>query len=195
MLFRQRERRKHWDRFRLWLWPRVSWRRSGLYFLKRILRLSGTPHAVALGTAIGMAVSFTPLLGFHLLITFAIAWMLGGNMIAGALGGTVFANPLTLPFVWAGTYQLGHRLLEGRAVEAPARIEHDLAHKSIDQILPLIKPMLVGSIPIGIASGILTYLLVYKGVAAYQAARRKRFADRRDDVISGPAVAGMGRKP
>ena len=49
MLFRRREEPGYWERFKLWLWPRVSWRRSALYYLKRILRLSGTPYAIAHG--------------------------------------------------------------------------------------------------------------------------------------------------
>ena len=66
MLFRRREEPGYWERFKLWLWPRVSWRRSALYYLKRILRLSGTPYAIAMGAAVGAAVAFTPFLGFHL---------------------------------------------------------------------------------------------------------------------------------
>ena len=53
MLFRRREEPGYWERFKLWLWPRVSWRRSALYYLKRILRLSGTPYAIAMGAAVG----------------------------------------------------------------------------------------------------------------------------------------------
>ena len=44
MLFKRRSEQGLWDRFRLWLWPRRSFRRSALYYLKRILRLTGTPY-------------------------------------------------------------------------------------------------------------------------------------------------------
>ena len=60
-----------------------------------------------MGAAVGVFVSFTPFLGFHLLITFALAWLLGANMIAGAIA-TSIGNPLTFPFIWASTYQVGH---------------------------------------------------------------------------------------
>jgi len=175
MLFKRRKRPGFWGRFRLWLWPRVSWRRSLLYYLKRVLRLSGTPYAIAMGTAIGAFASFTPFVGLHLFITLALAWLLGANMIAAAIGTTI-GNPLTFPLIWATTYELGHLVLKGASRNAPARLEYELTNKSFEQILPLMKPMLIGSIPLGLIVGALTYLIVYKAVSAYQEARRRRVA-------------------
>ena len=57
MLFKRRAQATRWEKLRLSLWPRVSWQRSLLYYLKRTLRLSGTPHAIAMGSAVGAAVS------------------------------------------------------------------------------------------------------------------------------------------
>src|SRR3954463_10108703 len=102
MLFRRREELSYWQRFKLWLWPRVSWRRSTLYYLKRILRLSGTPYAIAMGSALGAFVSVTPFIGFHFVITLVLAWLLRSNMIAGVIA-TGIGNPATYPFIWAGT--------------------------------------------------------------------------------------------
>jgi len=184
MLFRRREELSYWQRFKLWLWPRVSWRRSGLYYLKRILRLSGSPYAIAMGSAVGAAVAFTPFIGLHLILTFAIAWVVRGNMIAGAIGGTVFGNPLTYPFIWASTYQLGRLLLNQEARPAPARLEHDLLHKSWDQLWPIVKPLTIGCVPLGLAVGALVYLLVYKALIAYREGRSQRFAGRRPPASS-----------
>ena len=175
MLFKRREKATFWERFRVGMWPRVSWRRSGNYYIKRMLRLSGTPYAIAIATAIGAGVSLTPFLGFHFLITFALAWLLRGNLIAGAIG-TCLGNPLTFPFIWAATYEVGQFILRGRSVDAPARLTNELASKSIDQIWPLIKPMLVGSVPLGLATGCVVYFAVHKAVSAYQDRRRERLA-------------------
>jgi len=184
MLFRRRETPGYWERFKLWLWPRVSFRRSALYYLKRILRLSGSPYAIAMGAAVGAAVAFTPFIGFHLVLTFALAWLLGGNMIAGAIGGTVAGNPLTYPFIWAATYQLGHLILNNENRQAPERLSHDLLHKSWNQLWPIVEPMTIGAIPLGLAVGLVVYLLVYKAVLAYREARAQRFAERRPPVGS-----------
>jgi len=174
MLFKRREKQDRWSRFKLWIWPRVSWRRSIVYYLKRILRLSGTPYAIAMGAAVGIGVAFTPFVGLHVVLAFAIAWIFGGNLIASAIG-TAFGNPLTYPLLWAGSYEVGHFLLGGAPGNAPAQ---HLARASVDQILPLIKPMLLGSIPLGIVAGGIGFLLIYQAVDGYQWGRRKRLAER-----------------
>lgn len=179
MLFKRRQELSYWQRFKLGLWPRVSWRRSGLYYVKRILRLSGSTYAIAMGSAVGAAVAFTPFIGLHLVLTFAIAWMVRGNMIAGAISGTFFGNPVTYPLIWAGTYQLGRLILFHEARPAPARLEHDLLHKSWDQLWPIVKLLTVGCVPLGLAAGAIVYFLVYKGLIAYRESRSQRFAGRR----------------
>jgi uncharacterized protein (DUF2062 family) len=181
MLFKQRKELSYWERFKLWLWPRVSWRRSARYYLKRILRLSGTPYAIAIGAAIGAGVAFTPFLGFHLLIIAAVAPLLRGNIIAGAIASCV-GNPITFPFIWASTYQLGHLILNRDATSAPPQLRHDLLYKSWGQLWPVIEPMTVGSIPLGIAVGVIVYLVVHKAVSAYRESRSRRFAGRRQQA-------------
>lgn len=174
MLFRRREKAGDWERLRLWLWPRVSWRRSGLYYLKRVLRLTGTPYGIGMGTAVGAAVACTPFVGFHFLLAFALAWIVRGNMVAAAIG-TMVANPITYPFLWAGSYELGQLLLGQPGRDAPEALAHQLLNASWNALWPLLKPMAVGSVPIGLAVGCILYLIVYKAVAAYQFARRERF--------------------
>jgi hypothetical protein len=189
MLFKRRSEQGLWERLRLWLWPRRSFRRSVLYYVKRILRLSGTPYAIAMGAAIGVFASFTPFIGFHLLITLLLAWLIGANMIAGVLA-TSIGNPLTFPVIWASTYQIGHLILKGVSRVPPPRLEHEMLHRPLAEILPLIKPMLVGSAPLGLVLGSITYLIVYKAVSAYQEARRRRLEGRRNGGARAPALAG-----
>ncbi|MYZ48706.1 DUF2062 domain-containing protein [Propylenella binzhouense] len=178
MLFKRRHRQSFRQRVRVWLWPRVSWRRSAAYHAKRVLRLSATPYSIAMGCAVGAFVSCTPFIGMHFLITFLIAWPLRGNLIAGAIG-TSIGNPVTFPFIWVGTYKIGHLLLHGHDRDAPARLGQDLLTKSFDQLVPILKPMAIGSVPLGLAIAVVTYFLTYYLVATYQAGRRERFAARR----------------
>jgi hypothetical protein len=179
MLFRSREAPSLFRTVRLWLWPRVSWRRSGSYFLKRLLRLSGTPYAIGMGAAVGTFASCTPFLGFHIMLAFGLAWVCRANLIAGAIG-TSIGNPLTFPFIWAGSYELGQVMLGEVGKNAPGSLEHDLLHKSWDQLWPLVWPMTVGSAPLGIAAGCAVYVIVYKAVSAYRKVRHERFAERRE---------------
>jgi uncharacterized protein len=175
MLFKRREEAGWLERFRVWLWPRVSWRRSWSYYAKRVLRLQATPHAIAAGCAAGAAVSFTPLVGFHFILAFLVAFVLRGNLIAAALG-TAVGNPFTFPIMWAGSYQLGTWILRGEAMVMSPRLVHDLMEKSFEQLWPVLQPTLVGAVPLGIVGGAIVYAIAYKMVTVYQHARRERLA-------------------
>lgn len=177
MLFKRRDTAGWLERLRVWAWPRVSWSRSGRYFLKRVLRLSGTPYAIAAGCAAGVFVSFTPFIGFHVLLTAALAWIIGGNVLAGLLA-SVIGNPLTFPFIWAGTYEIGQFLLSGRHSAAPTELHHQVLARSFHDIWPLIKPMMVGALPVGLIAGSIVFVLVYRMVVAYQTSRRLKLQNR-----------------
>ncbi|MCB1460959.1 MAG: DUF2062 domain-containing protein, partial [Nitratireductor sp.] len=112
MLFSRRNPASWREKLRIALWPRRNWLRSTQYLAKRVLRLTASPHSVAAGVAAGVFASFTPFLGFHFMIAFAVSYVIAGNLIAAA-AGTFFGNPLTFPFIWASTYGLGRFILSG----------------------------------------------------------------------------------
>ena len=181
MLFKRRDEIGLFERLRVWMWPRVSWRRSTLYFFKRILRLSATPYAISMGAAAGAFTSCTPFLGLHFVIAAIIAYLLRGNLIASAVGTSV-GNPLTFPFIWAATYETGQLFLGGDSPGLP-EFGEQLYQQSFEQLWPLIKPMMVGAIPIGLAAGLVMYVIVYQSVTVYQTKRRKRFQMLRDQKV------------
>ena len=76
----------------------------------RLRRLSDTPHAVALGFAVGVFSALTPFLGTHMVMAALIAWVIGGSVVA-ALLGTFVGNPLTYPLFWYSTYEVGNLML------------------------------------------------------------------------------------
>ncbi len=190
MLFKRRKRTSHIERARIWAWPRVSWRRSMLYYAKRILRLSATPYAIASGCAIGAFASFTPLIGFHIVIAVALAWIIRGNLIA-AIFGTAVGNPLTFPLIWASTYELGYVILRGEQAVAPPPLGRHFLEGSIENLSPIIKTMSIGSLPLGFLASLIVYAVVYKSVTAYQANRRHRLQGRR--AAKGPAARKSAR--
>ncbi|WP_052161919.1 DUF2062 domain-containing protein [Hoeflea sp. BAL378] len=195
MLFRRRKPQGFLDRMRTALWPRRSFGRSFQYFIKRVLRLTATPHAIAAGVAAGVFASWTPLLGFHFILAFAISYVLAGNMVAAALG-TAFGNPLSFPFIWASTLKLGNLLIgiETGGHEKHVNLEALLRHLDISQLWdPVLKPMLIGSIPPGIICAVGFYILTYWGVRAFQARRKSRLAERAKARIQDMAAARRER--
>ena len=181
MLFRRRSPQGFFDRMRVALWPRRSFARSAQYFVKRVLRLTATPHAIAAGVAAGVMASWTPLLGFHFVLAFAIAYVLAGNMVAAALG-TAFGNPLSFPFIWAATLKTGNYLLGGdfhHARHAHVDLEALFRRLDMSQLWePVLKPMLIGALPLAIVSGLLFYAATYWTVQGFQARRRVKLAEK-----------------
>ncbi|WP_293204738.1 DUF2062 domain-containing protein [Parvibaculum sp.] len=158
-------------------WPRSGWKRAFQYGWRRVWRLSGTPHAIALGVAAGAFSSCTPFLGFHILVAMLIAWVIRGNLIASALG-TFIGNPITFPVIWLAVFEVGRYI-----VGAPAGSDPNIAHAmqqagAFDRILPSLVPLAVGSVPVGIVLGCVFYVLTRSGVEAYQSQRRKLLAER-----------------
>ncbi|WP_029056824.1 DUF2062 domain-containing protein [Stappia stellulata] len=183
MLFKRRISPNHLERLRVAVWPRHSFARSARYFSKRVLRLTASPNAIALGFAAGAFASITPFIGLHFVLSFVLAFIIGGNMLAAALG-TAIGNPLTFPLIWASTYKVGALILYGEAKTLDhgaldRHLEGGFFERSLDTLLPLIKPMLIGAMPLGLAIGLSSYFLVYYSVRTYQRSRRVRLAARR----------------
>ena len=72
----------------------------------KILRLKDPPESISIGLAWGAAVSFTPLLGLHIIICFLGTYLMRGNMLAAA-AGTIIGNPWTFPIIFFIGYRIG----------------------------------------------------------------------------------------
>ena len=189
MLFKRRQTESLLERLRVHLWPRRSWSRSSRYVVYRLRRLSATPHAIALGFAAGTFVAVTPYIGTHLIMAALIAWIIGGSIVAAILG-TFLGNPLTYPFLWYASYEVGTLLLGGKVTKKQIDLSQGLFHSSIDHLWPILKPMALGSIPVGLAVATACYFLVRPMVDAYQHRRRREIRLRhRRDAIRAPEAA------
>ncbi|ODN70426.1 DUF2062 domain-containing protein [Methylobrevis pamukkalensis] len=183
MKFRRRVPLSRRERLRNLLWPRRGWRRAATYVSRRIMRLRASPHAVAAGVAAGAFSSFTPFIGFHILLGFAVAFLLRGSMLAAALG-TAIGNPLTFPLIWISTFEVGRFILAGGVTAATAGpvspsadlFSHGLFEAGITQLWPTLKPMIVGAVPLGAITAIILYFLCYQMVATHQTKRNSRNA-------------------
>lgn len=193
MLFKRRSNENVWTKARLAVWPRRNHARSSRYVMKRVLRIRGTPHAIAVGVAAGVFASFTPLMGFHILLSLLIAFLLRGSFISAALG-TAVGNPLTFPAIWAATLGVGRTLLGSDMVHgASGFLEALKASGFIAVWEPFILPMLVGAMPLGIVSALIFYWITRSTVAAFQKrradSREKRENDRKERAEDNGEIA------
>lgn len=182
------------------IYPQLGLRRAARYHLHRLSRISATPHSIALGFATGTFISFTPLVGFHLLLAAAIAFLLRGNIVASAVG-TLVGNPLTFPFIWLATYNLGAALLGERLrseVEIAGFNGGDLLATSDpltwferlrESLSPVFWPMMAGGVPLGILAGAICYWIVRFSTRTLQS-QRKRRATIGEHVEPGREIVG-----
>jgi hypothetical protein len=155
--------------------------------LLRLWRIPGTPHSVALGCAAGVFSIFTPFLGFQMVLAAVLAWALRGSIIASAIG-TFAGNPLTYPLIWIGTFTLGNLFLGGAASaeidqfsdraealgDGIKTMSPEAIGDAIEGLWPVLKPMALGSLPLGGLAGALVYLGVRRFIKDQKARRRHR---------------------
>ena len=159
--------------------------RTKKYISLSIKRIKGTPQALSLGLATGVAISFTPFIGLHALLAIFISWVIGGSM-AAALIGTLFGNPWTFPFIWYFTFEIGQfinygflsyeeefsfKVIKKEVSTLLAIIKNIIIFANIFELdenvakLKLIPFMVVGSIPLVFISWIFSYfsfLIIFK---------------------------------
>lgn len=162
MLFASRDVPSLARRVRLMVWPRVSFARSARYAIKRTLRVKASPHKIAIGCAAGVFASITPLVGVQMAMAALIAVILRGSLVAAMLA-TFVGNPLSWPIIWGATYMLGIAILGNFGAAEAASLT-----PGSDPFWPILYPMLIGSIPIGLAVAALSYGIVARSVALAQ---------------------------
>jgi len=127
-------------------------------FIDRAKKLHGDPHYVAMGMAIGVFVSITPTIPVHTVIAIALAFVLRGSKPA-AIIGVWFANPITIPLFYWGSYELGMFLL-GKSI--PFDVKYESIGKLLELGLDVTVAMIAGGAILGILPGIAAYFITRK---------------------------------
>ena len=174
-MFKRRKPQSILEKWQQFIWPREGWTRALRYTWQRTIRLNGSAHSIALGLAAGAFVSASPFMGMHLLIAALIAWLLGGNIIASAVG-TWAGNPISFPFIWLATFNIGHLILgtEDKAGDLPELSLWLFIDAPIESLLPVILPMAIGGVFVGIVMAVATYYPSLWAVRFYQKRRRDK---------------------
>ena len=132
---------------------KINFLRPLIHLRHKLFKLKDPPESISVGLAWGAAVSFTPLLGLHIIICFLGTYLMKGNLLAAA-AGTVVGNPWTFPFIFFLDYKLG--IFLGIKGIDTVNISPDFF---INNFSSLFFPTLVGSIPLSICVWFITYYL------------------------------------
>jgi len=144
---------------------------------QKLLKIRANNYEIAAGVACGVAISFTPFVGFHLVLAVMSAWLIKANVAAAAIG-TLFGNPWTFPFIWAGILYVGERISGVSQKYGNIDFEQLFKNmfatlKSLDikgfesDVLPIFQPMLLGSIPFYLLSWIIAYIITERLLNRY----------------------------
>jgi uncharacterized protein (DUF2062 family) len=143
--------------------PLFRWIRSKI---QHLFQLKDRPHAIALGTGLGVFWGFTPIWGFKTLLAMGSARLFRGNVIASVIGVTLHDIILPLlPVLMRWQYQAGYWLLSH-----PHQLPPDLKHAQLkpadwmhwSTLFTVGRPLLLGSLLFAIPLGLLGYALTLK---------------------------------
>lgn len=158
-------------------WPSMGWMRAFTYTKHRIVRLSDTSHKIALGLALGAAISFTPIIGTHFIQAGFIAVLIRANFLA-ALIGTFCGNPWTFPFMWYSAMQFGTTLFGLLGLPAEAALPDEMSFSIMWDLishepLRVFMPWALGGYLLGLLSMPFTYFVFLNLVRGAKMARSR----------------------
>jgi uncharacterized protein (DUF2062 family) len=140
---------------------------------RQLVSLRDTPHAIAMGAAVGMFFGLSPLWGVKTLLAMLVARVLQSNLIAAAIAASLHDVILpVMPLLLRWEYDIGYWLLS-HPHELPPRLRlvhsrpSDWLHWST--FLTVGRPLLVGSFLLAIPVSVVTYY-----VTLFVVERRKR---------------------
>jgi uncharacterized protein len=159
--------------------PGVSvWRRFKRWMRAHhmtLMTLPDTPHAIALGSAIGMFFGFTPLFTLKTLLAFLITWLCRANKTAAVI--TVTLHDVLLPLVPAmffWQYRLGMWALYHRLPQRPGFRRVALSDfMEWTTFLTVGRPILIGSLFFAVPAALLVYFGL-RGVLIRSRARNEK---------------------
>ena len=123
--------------------------------LAALLPHDESPWRVALALAVGVFLSFTPFWGFQTLLALLVAWICRLNR-AVTVAGTWINLPWFAPFVYAGALKIGAALLP-----------------HLSGVAGLSAWLLLGTTALGVAAGVLTWIIAYAAIRARRARHRR----------------------
>jgi len=112
-------------------------------------------------------------LGFQMMLAALLALMFRGSVFASAVG-TFAGNPLTYPLIWISTFTVGNVFLGSSANAEISKLSTgaqalgrslreaspDGVATAVEGLWPILKPMAIGSLPLGGLTALVVYFFV-----------------------------------
>ncbi|MGE0760057.1 MAG: DUF2062 domain-containing protein [Pirellulaceae bacterium] len=153
-------------------------RRIRQIMIHHVLHADDPPHRLALGMAIGVFVTFTPTIGFQMMLVVLFAWLLRGNKVVG-LPIVWLTNPATIVPLYYPCYVVGRVLLNEpevgwqwwRELRTPPPGWWAGVEFYWSRMLDIAVPLWLGSLVVATLLGLLTYYVAYIAICWYRLKR------------------------
>jgi len=144
---------------------------------ERFIKLKGAPREIALGFALGLMVGMSPFFGMHIIISVALASLLGWSKIAAAIGVNI-TNVATAPLIYPVTYWVGSKFTGlGYHVQWPEAISFSAFKLLLKKSPVIIVDLCVGGLILGIPIAIVGYYLSFRAITLYRERIRIRLKE------------------
>ncbi|MCX7021257.1 MAG: DUF2062 domain-containing protein [bacterium] len=146
------------------------------------------PKEVALGLALGAAISLTPLIGLHAVLAVLLASITPSNRLAAILG-TQLGNPFTLPFFFWLEYKIGSWITGVQVTTSLSFSQIGLegaARRMVQLFGEAAWPYSVGMVVLAVLVGLAVYGLTVLTARVLHLRMRRRLVDTGSDEKSPP---------
>ncbi len=156
--------------------------------MRWVVKLRSSPRSIAGGLGLGTFIAFTPTIGVQLILAFIIATFLNLNRPAAMIPVWI-TNPVTVAPIYTFNYWLGVKFWDGPPLSEVSGlfigIGRTMAHLEFwdikEQFLAVLQmgkdiliPLVLGSVLIGLVTGLLTYLLSLKLLSVFFTRRSEK---------------------
>lgn len=128
--------------------------------IKLIFSIKDTPHRLSIAFAVGVFVGMSPLLGLHTILGIFVAWVFKLKKVPTLIGVYV-TNPWTIIPIYTFSTWVGARCLGINNILPEIDWRHLTLTMLSNELSPLIKPFVLGTVIIGALSSLTGYIIIY----------------------------------
>ncbi len=162
---------------------RIRFRHWRRWLYRRVVKLRGSPHAIARGMALGVIFGNLMPPGLQLFTGIPVTLLLGGNVLA-MIAGTCVSNPFTYVALYLFNCRVGEVFLNGLGAEISLGADLEAALRSVremrigeffaERLRPLLSCWIAGGLLVGLAESVPAYYLMH--IIVIQVRRLQSFA-------------------
>jgi uncharacterized protein (DUF2062 family) len=156
--------------------------------MRWIIKLRSSPKAIAGGLGLGTFIAFTPTVGIQLILAIIVATLFNMNRPAAMIPVWI-TNPITVAPIYTLNYWIGCQVWDGPPLAEVSELFIDIgrtmAHLEFweikEQFLSVLHmgkeiliPLLVGSIAVGVLTGLAVYLSTLKLLSIFFTRRARK---------------------